>query len=116
MTYIDVVPDVASSAARNTANTSQTWDSWATSSEQTLRTTATSAKDSVVTSAFETYLQDLNPRIKSMADLAEKQGVDLGWAVQYAVDGDHQAGADQKPAEASASENAPAVRRPVNVM
>ena len=114
MTYIDVVPDVASSAARNTANTSQSWDSWASSSEQTLRSTATSAKDSVVTTAFETYLQDLNPRIKSMADLAEKQGVDLGTSVQYAIDGDHQAGAEQRPAEASLANQAPAVSRPIN--
>ncbi|MDN5854412.1 MAG: hypothetical protein L0K86_16490 [Actinomycetia bacterium] len=115
MTYIDIEPDPAASAARNTAATAPTWESWASTSEQTLRTTATSAKDSVVTTAFETYLQDLNPRIKSMADLAEKQGVDLGWAVQYAIDGDDQAAADQRPAEASATNNAPALRRPVNV-
>lgn len=115
MTYIDIQPDPAASAARNTAGTAPTWESWASTSEQTLRTTATSAKDSVVTSAFETYLQDLNPRIKSMADLAEKQGVDLGWVVQYGLDGDDQAAADQRPAATTANENAPVVSRPVNI-
>jgi len=114
MTYIDVVPDVAASAARNTANTSKTWDSWASSSASSLRTVATSAKDGVVGGAFESYLADINPRLKSMADLAEKQGVDLGWSVEYAIDGDEQAAAEQGPAQASATSQAPAVRRPIN--
>lgn len=116
MTYIDIEPDPASTAARNTAKTAPTWESWAGTSEQTLRTAASSAHDSVVTGAFETYLEDLNPRMKSLATLAEKQGVDLGVGVQALIDGDHGANNDLNPALTTASAQTPILNRPVNVM
>lgn len=114
MTYIDVVPDPASGAARNTANTAPTWESWATATTRTIDSAATSAKDTVVTQAFKTFHDDVKPRVNALSTLAEKQGVDLGWAVQYALDADHQANADQQPTTAGVTGLEPVVSRPVN--
>lgn len=113
--YIDVEPDPTATAARNTANTSPTWESWAGNSEQTLRTAASSANDSVVTKAFETYLEDLNPQLKSLAVLAEKQGVGLGMGVQALIGGDDNGHTDLSPALSAASQQPPLLNRPLNV-
>lgn len=107
---IDLVPDPAASAARATARTRPTWDSWAGTTTRTLRSIATSSRDSQVTGAFETFLQDVNPRVQALPALAEKQGVDLGSAVHIAVDADHQAASDLKPLT-----QRPLVNRPINV-
>ncbi|UYM07771.1 hypothetical protein [Solicola gregarius] len=115
MNYIDVVPDPASSAARNTANTAPTWASWASAATGTLDSAAISSKDSVVTQAFKTFHDDVKPRVNALSKLAEKQGVDLGWSVQYAMDGDDQASADQNPALAGTTELGPVLNRPVNL-
>lgn len=114
MNYIDVTPDPASSAARATANTAPTWDSWASSTASTLRSIASHSKDSVVTTAFETFLDDVDPRVKSLSALAERQGVNLGSAVQSAIDGDHTTAQEQQGAYSSASGNAPMISRPLN--
>ena len=114
MTYIDVVPEPAEGAARNTANTAPTWASWASATTGTIESAATSSKDSVVTQAFQTFHDDIKPRVNSLSTLAEKQGVDLGSAIQLAYDGDDQANADQQPALNGSTGLEPMVTRPVN--
>ncbi|MGH3358958.1 MAG: hypothetical protein ACRDO7_09140 [Nocardioidaceae bacterium] len=114
MSYIDVTPEPAASAARATANTAPTWSSWASASETALRSSASSSDDSIVTPAFQTYLQDINPRMKSLSALAEEQGVALGSAVQIGIDGDHAATMDLQGAQSGAQTYAPVVTRPIN--
>ncbi|MGH3503109.1 MAG: hypothetical protein ACRDQA_19775 [Nocardioidaceae bacterium] len=115
MTYIDVTPGPAASAARATAATSGPWESWAARSEKALRGAASSSRESVVTAAFESYLGDLNPRLKSVANLAEGQGVNLATAVNLATDTDRAAQSGQNDVLAGSESLNGTVSRPINV-
>lgn len=112
MNYIDVNPAPVAAAARATAATEDSWDGWANRSEQALRSAASGSAESVVTAAFETYLGDLNPRLKSVAHLAKSQGVNLAQAVNTAVDSDIQGNHDLSPALTMSQ--SPTYSRPIN--
>ncbi|UPK75445.1 hypothetical protein MU582_02080 [Nocardioidaceae bacterium SCSIO 66511] len=115
MNYVDITPDPASSAARNTANTAPTWATWASGATNTLDNAAISSKDSVVTRAFKTYYEEVKPRVEKLSQLAEKQGVDLGSAVQAAIGGDEQSRLDLQPAlNLTTQQQGPALTRPLN--
>ncbi|MGA8115358.1 MAG: DUF6507 family protein [Actinocatenispora sp.] len=98
MSYLDMHPDPVSRAGRNTAETATDWETWAGHSETLLRNAASGSGHGVVANAFETFLSDINPLLKSVAAQATLQGTNAAYASKTVADGDLQGAADLRRA------------------
>lgn len=112
--YLDVHPEPVISAGNNTARTSSDWASWASHSEALLRGAAGGARQGKVSGAFETYLSQWNPTLRTLPVRAENLGTHAVSATT-AVDNADAEGATTLGTQTSAGQQqAGPLSRPVN--
>jgi uncharacterized protein YukE len=91
MSFLDVHPDAVVSAGNRTAGTSDGWQSWAHTTETTLRDAATVVQDGAVGGAVATYLSNLNPAMQSIAQQVDALGTNTTSAANVVTNADGEA-------------------------
>lgn len=84
--YYEMEPDAVYSAAQAAYGTSSDWHSWSTSSESALVDASTTAQESRLAAAFQTYLSGVQPTLTSLPILAANQGTLTAQAVNVVSD------------------------------
>jgi len=86
VSYYEIEPDAVYSAAKATYGTSSAWEAWSTSSKGALADASSASQESRVSSAFETYLSDVQPVLSNLPVLAANQGTQTAQAVNVVAD------------------------------
>jgi uncharacterized protein YukE len=86
--YLDVHPDAVVHAGNRTAGTSDGWQSWAHTTETTLRDAAAVVQDGAVGGAVATYLGNINPAMQSLAQQVDALGTNTTSAANVVSNAD----------------------------
>jgi hypothetical protein len=84
--YYEIEPDAVYSAAKATYGTSSAWQAWSSSSKGALADASSASVESRVSSAFESYLSDVQPVLSNLPILAANQGTRAAQAVNVVTD------------------------------
>lgn len=88
MSFLDVHPDAVAGAGNRTAGTSDGWQSWAHTTETTLRDATTVVQDGSVGGAVATFLSNINPGMQSIARQVDALGTNTTSAANLVTDAD----------------------------
>ena len=86
MPYYEIEPDAVYSAAKATYGTSSAWHAWSSASKGALADASGASLESRVSSAFDSYLSDVQPVLSSLPILAANQGTQTAQAVNVVTD------------------------------
>jgi hypothetical protein len=115
MSFLDVHPDAVAAAGNRTAGTSDGWQSWAHTTETTLRDAATVVQDGAVGGAVATFLSNVNPAMQSMARQVDALGTNTTSAAYVVTDADGTATTTLTSTGQALSGQSSVLSRPISV-